>query len=151
MEIFRPPSVSGWPAYYQEPVYDFWLNSVTIKARKNFTDSSSQWGMWLGNSSGNNIHLRYNLINFIESFSNVESLDKFIEELTERFLGAPIPDKALTRIKNTVLGDSFNEGHWQEEIARFKTEPTRNNYNSLQNKFSSFMYLIFQLNEIHVN
>ncbi len=148
MEIFYPPSVSGWPAYYQEPVYDlFWLNSVTIKARKEFTDSSSQWGIWLGD----NINLRYNLYDFIEKFENVESLDAFIQEITNRFLGGAIPDKALTRIKNTVLGDSFNESHWQEEIMRFKTYPTRNNYNSLQNKFSSFMHLIFQLNEIHVN
>ena len=104
-------------------------------------------GIWLGD----NINLRYNLYDFIEKFENVESLDAFIQEITNRFLGGAIPDKALTRIKNTVLGDSFNESHWQEEITRFKTDPTRNNYNSLQNKFSSFMHLIFQLNEIHVN
>jgi Protein of unknown function (DUF1800). len=96
MEIFGPPSVSGWPAYYQEPVYDlFWLNSVTIKARKEFTDGSSQWGIWLENG----INLRYNLIAFMETFDNVASLDAFIEEITSRFLGGAIPDKALTRIK----------------------------------------------------
>ena len=32
MELGRPPSVSGWPPFYQQPVYDlFWINSVTLK------------------------------------------------------------------------------------------------------------------------
>ena len=148
MQIFSPPSVSGWPAFYQEPVYDlFWLNSVTIKARKNLTDSSSQWGIWLDN----NIHLRYSLTDFMETFQNIESLDQFINELADRFLGGEIPDQALIRIKNTVLGDSFNENHWNEEIFDFLTNPTREKHNSVQNKISSFMHLIFQLNEIHVH
>ena len=35
LEIASPPSVSGWPAYYQAPVYDlFWINSMTIKNKK---------------------------------------------------------------------------------------------------------------------
>ena len=148
MQIFSPPSVSGWPAFYQEPVYDlFWLNSVTIKARKNLTDSSSQWGIWLDD----NINLRYSLSDFIETFQNIESLDLFINELADRFLGGEIPEQALIRIKNTVLGDSFNENHWNEEISDFKLSPTREKHNSLQNKISSFMHLIFQLNEIHVH
>jgi hypothetical protein len=152
MNVFNPPSVSGWPAFYQEPVYDlFWLNSVTIKARKEFTDSASRWGLYLGNQNGNNIHLRFNLSNFIESFHSIESVDGFLNELTDRFLGGPIPDKALTRIKNMALGDSFNENHWGEEINRFKSDPSKENHNSLRNKISDFMHLIFQLNEIHVH
>ena len=32
MGIHNPPSVSGWPAFYQDPIYDlYWINSVTIK------------------------------------------------------------------------------------------------------------------------
>ena len=152
MNVFNPPSVSGWPAFYQEPVYDlFWLNSVTIKARKEFTDSASRWGLYLGNQNGNNIHLRFNLSNFIESFHSIESVDGFLNELTDRFLGGPIPDKALIRIKNMALGDSFNENHWGEEINRFKSDPSKENHNSLRNKISDFMHLIFQLNEIHVH
>lgn len=151
MNVFNPPSVSGWPAFYQEPVYDlFWLNSVTIKARKEFTDSASQWGLYLGNKLGNNIHLRYDLNRFIESFENIESLDSFLNEITDRFLGGEIPEKALTRIKNMVLGESFNENHWGEEVNRFRSNPNKQNHNSLRNKISDFMHLIFQLNEIHV-
>ena len=37
MIVGRPPSVSGWPPFYQAPVYDlFWINSVTLKDKINF-------------------------------------------------------------------------------------------------------------------
>ena len=146
MQIFQPPSVSGWPAYYQEPVYDlFWLNAVTIKAKKGFTDAST-WGFWIGN----NMHLRTNLTKFINSFTNPGSLDLFIEELADRFLGGNIPEKALIRIKNSVFGESINESHWTELINDYLSNPTKSSYNPLWNKLSELLRLIFQLNEIHV-
>ena len=44
-----PPSVSGWPAYYQEPVYDlFWINSDTIAKRSNSGNGIAKWGAWVG-------------------------------------------------------------------------------------------------------
>jgi uncharacterized protein (DUF1800 family) len=34
-----PPSVAGWPAYYQEPSFhELWINSVTLPARNRLTD-----------------------------------------------------------------------------------------------------------------
>ena len=148
MSIFNPPSVSGWPAYYQDPVYDlFWLNSVTIKARRTFTQQCTQWGIYLYD----NINLRFSLEQLINSFVNIESLDSFVNELSDRFLGGPIPEDSLTRIKNTVLGEAFNENHWTEEILSYRNNPSRDTYNSLRNKISYFMDLIFQLNEIHIH
>jgi hypothetical protein len=49
--IHQPPSVSGWPAYYQEPVYDlFWLNSSTFNENSGINDIL-RWG----------VMVRYNL------------------------------------------------------------------------------------------
>ena len=43
----EPPSVSGWPPYYQSPVYDlFWINSKTISNRAKFGQAFEwNWGM----------------------------------------------------------------------------------------------------------
>ena len=36
-DISNPPDVSGWKAYYQEPLYyRTWINSVTLPKRQNF-------------------------------------------------------------------------------------------------------------------
>ena len=148
MTLFEPPSVSGWPAFYQEPVYDmFWLNSVTIKAKKELTESIGRWGVYF--EDGTNIRL--NLNTFINSFDNPENLDSFISQLTERFLGGPIPEKAYTRIKKSVLGDQLNENYWTVEVENYKSNPSKDNHNNLYHRLEQFMYLLFELNEMHVH
>ena len=148
MEVLNPPSVSGWKAYYQEPVYDFfWLNSVTIKAKKRITDEVSQWGAYLFDET----NIRYSLDSFIKSFDTIEDLDLFLLELTDRFLGGGIPEKSIDRIKRNVLGDNLDKRYWSEAITRFKTDPSRNNYNTLFHKMREVLSQVFQLNEIHVH
>jgi len=148
MQIMNPPSVSGWPPYYQEPVYDLmWLNSVTIKGKKNHTDSISSWGKWIED----NVNLRYDLKVFIDSFNNPEDINSFAEELTDRFLGGSIPPSSLERIKNNVLGDQLNENYWTEAVQQFKSNETRETYQTLYHKVSQFMWFTFQLNEIYVH
>ena len=148
MQIMQPPSVSGWPPFYQEPVYDLmWLNSVTIKSKKGNTDSISSWGKWIED----NVNLRYDLKTFIDSFSNPEDINSFSQELTERFLGGPIPSKSLERIKTNVLGDQLNENYWTEAVNQFRTNESRENYQTLYHKVSEFMRLSFQLNEIYTH
>ena len=45
--IHVPPSVSGWPAYYQSPVYDlYWINSTGTKRSNNV--KLCQMGLWGG-------------------------------------------------------------------------------------------------------
>ncbi|HPZ87256.1 MAG TPA: DUF1800 domain-containing protein, partial [Flavihumibacter sp.] len=37
MGLFQPPDVSGWPAYYQEPMfYEMWVNSNSLPRRADF-------------------------------------------------------------------------------------------------------------------
>ena len=39
-ELFQPPDVSGWPSYYQEPMYyELWVNSNSLPRRANYTDA----------------------------------------------------------------------------------------------------------------
>ena len=148
MSILDPPSVSGWPAFYQEPVYDlFWLNSVTIKAKKDITEPISRWGIYLEDRA----NLKLKLGPFLNSFENAENLDAFIAQLTDRFLGGPIPERAYMRIKKSVLGDQLNENYWSEAVLNYRSNPSRDNYNTLSNRLEQFMYLLFELNEIHVH
>jgi len=148
MEIHNPPSVSGWPAFYQDPIYDlYWINSVTIKARKEITENMSRWGLWL--EDGNN--LRPNLESFIDSFDEPEKLDSIISQLADRFLGAEIPEQALLRIRKSVLGDELNENYWTQAVNEFRTTKSRNAYNTLYWRIEQFLYQIFELYEAHLH
>ena len=48
----------------------------------------------------------------------IYTLTDFINEIADRFLGGPIPDKAFIRIKNTLLGDHLNESYWSDEAIK---------------------------------
>jgi uncharacterized protein (DUF1800 family) len=38
--LFQPPDVSGWPSYYQDPMYyELWVNSNSLPKRANYTDA----------------------------------------------------------------------------------------------------------------
>ena len=148
MEIHRPPSVSGWPAFYQDPIYDlYWINSVTIKARKEFTESMTRWGAYVEDG----VHLRLNLERFINSFDHPRQLDSIISQLADRFLGADIPEEALLRIRKSVLGEELNENYWTQAVDNFVTTKSRNAYNTLYWRIEQFMYQIFELYEAHLH
>ena len=148
MEVHNPPNVSGWAAFYQDPIYDlYWINSVTIKSRKEFTESMTRWGTWLDDG----VHIRFNLEQFIESFDDPYKLNSIISQLADRFLGAEIPEDALLRIRKSVLGEELNEMYWTNAVEDFLSRKDRNSYHTLYGRIEQFMFQLFELYEVHLH
>jgi len=146
MRIGQPPSVSGWPAYYQAPVYDlFWINSMTIKDRTQFTNSATQWGIWM--EDGN--HLVLDKVEYILGYSNVDNLDNLIQELSDRLLGSDIPTSAKGRIKQSILQDK-SDSYWAEAVNTYKNNPSEQNKNNLDWRIQNLLSQFFQLGEINL-
>lgn len=146
LRLFEPPSVSGWPAYYQEPVYDlFWVNSVTIKQRKQTSEGATRWGIWLENG----VHIRFNLKDYLDTFTLPNNLEVLLSEMQDRFLGAPIPERAKSRIKSSVLGDK-NDQYWTDLVDAYLNNPTSDNRNQLNWRLEQLLYQFFELAEIHL-
>jgi hypothetical protein len=147
--VLYPPSVSGWPAYYQEPVYDlFWLNSVTIKAKKRFCEDLLMWGIHL--NFNDTVKLKFSLWNFFEELKNPGNVDDFISEVSERFLSAPIPEKSIQTLKTALVGESLSEYYWTQAVSDFLQRKDKESYNTLYTRTERFLILLFDLNEIHV-
>ena len=150
MLVLNPPSVSGWPAYYQEPVYDFfWINSVTATKRIYTANNAARWGIDSGVNGGGN--LTYDIDRFIAGFEKPEDIDLFISELADRFLGGPIPQQGLERIKRSALGGSLNSNYWTAAVLDYMSNPNKDNRNLLRGRLIEFLYLLFNLNEIQLH
>jgi len=146
MRIGQPPSVSGWPAYYQTPVYDlFWINSMTIKDRTQFTNSATQWGIWM--EDGN--HLVLDKVDYLMKYSNVDDLTNLIQELSNRLLGGDIPVNAKERIKQSVLSGK-SESYWTEAVDEYRNNPNEQNKNNLDWRIQNLLSQFFQLGEINL-
>jgi uncharacterized protein (DUF1800 family) len=146
-----PPSVSGWPAYYQEPVYDlFWINSDTIAKRSNSGNGLAKWGAYLGSGdTKGNVHLQIDKIKFVSLLKSPDNIDLVIDETVERIMCAPISTKAKERIKASVLGGnapSYYTQLYQAHMSK-QTEETRS---ILSNRLENLFGALFQMGEIHL-
>ena len=152
--LHQPPSVSGWPAFYQDPVYDlFWLNSSTLPRRIIAVNDILRWGAWLDVTydHGGGATRRLNVVTYIKSFENPKNINLFIDELIFRFLGGdPSPN---TRQKiNQIFLNGINEDHWSDEVAKLIDQevPDRNIYSSMEWRLGNAFEVIGLTGEFHL-
>ncbi len=146
MRYFDPPSVAGWKAYYQSPIfYQHWLNSVTLPLRIRY-------------SSGiNNAGLSYFtpilvvdpliLVNKLEVPSEVNGM---LDQLSRLFYPKPLLLGQLEFLKEQLLGD-LEDFEWETEYLEYAIDPTNEGLadpvrKRLKNLFTAMMGLAeFQL------
>jgi uncharacterized protein (DUF1800 family) len=149
MQLFTPPNVSGWPAFYQEPVYDmFWINSSTIKSRKQAAHWF-RWGLWLYTYEDEGVNQKYNLHNYLSTYRNPANFEDFFNEFSERLCGAPVGSSTYKMLKNELLGN-INEMHWEEYINDFMSDPTKEILSAVQWRFDNVLFKFFELSAYHI-
>jgi len=147
----NPPSVSGWPAYYQEPVFDlFWINSDTIAKRSNSGNAIARWGLYLGSGDiKGNVHLQIDKIKFVNSLKSPDNIDLVIDETVERIMCAPISAKAKARIKASVL-EGNAASYYTQLYQSHMSKPTEETRSTLSKRLENLFGALFQMGEIHL-
>ena len=153
MGLLAPPSVSGWPAYYQEPVYDlFWLNSSTFQSRFNLSKNFMVGGVWIDALiNGRQIRYRPNIIEYLNSFSNPFEYTSFIEEMTFRLLGGEPSSSTLLDLNQALLGGN-SEDHWKEELEKIllTDNPDESSYYSISWRIGAAFEVVGTSGEFHL-
>lgn len=144
MEVGRPPSVSGWPPFYQQPVYDlFWINSVTLKDKIQTVESSCRWGLWLQDG----YQMTCNKIDYLFSYENIEDIDLLLEEMSERLLSGSISEMD----KQRIITYSFNGAdkiHWTQLVDELKNG--NNETWEIESIFEKIIFQVFSLGEYNM-
>ncbi|MBP6590615.1 MAG: DUF1800 domain-containing protein [Chitinophagaceae bacterium] len=95
--LFQPPDVSGWPSYYQEPMYyELWVNSNSLPRRANFTDRLVD---------DNLIDTRA----FANYSSNPADPNQLILDITTLLLRYPLSLQSRNYTKNRFLLNNTND------------------------------------------
>ena len=151
LNFTNPPSVSGWPAYYQAPVFDlFWINSDTIAKRSNSGNAIAKWGLYLGSGDiKGNVHLQIDKIKFINSLKSPDNIDLVIDETVERIMCAPISAKAKARIKASVL-EGNAASYYTQLYQLHMSKPTEETRLTLSKRLENLFGALFQMGEIHL-
>ena len=145
LEINDPPSVSGWPAYYQLPSYDkLWITTQTIGSRTAQTDAFIYWGFW--NPSGEG--LKANMLDFTDGLENPEDPDALLEEVIQLAMGVDITPEAKTFLKNILLSGQNNDSYWRDAWVNYKNFPYDQPVKSIvENRLKNMYQNLFHLAE----
>lgn len=118
MDVGNPPSVAGWPAYYQAPKFHrWWVNSasLSLRKRKMYTISSKE-GFVL-NGANNNTNARFNYRKFLQQIS-FSSVDELVDRCLFLLLAPEVGEGERKELKETLLL-GYDEQEWMVEWKKY--------------------------------
>jgi uncharacterized protein (DUF1800 family) len=115
-----PPSVSGWPAYYQLPQFhEMWINNDTLPKRNIFTDLMIQFGY---TRSGQTI--KFDPVAFAQALPNPGDPNALINDSLDLLYRVPLSDASKATIKKAILLVNQDYDHyWTNEWTNFTLNP----------------------------
>lgn len=97
--IGDPPSVSGWPAYYQLPQFhEMWINSYTLPLRNLFSDQLVTMGYMR-----NGVTLKIDPVAFAKTLPNPADPNVLINDSIAILYRVPLSDASKAVIKKQIL------------------------------------------------
>lgn len=147
MEIGDPPSVAGWPAYYQVPIFDKgWITTNTITARALETDSIVYWGFWSPVEQ-----VPADLVAFVDTLDNPGDPNQLIEQIILLLYGLDINQKAKDRFKNVLLSGQAEDYYWTDAWSTYKADPGDEvKRKTVEDRLKWMMQRVLQLAEAHL-
>jgi uncharacterized protein (DUF1800 family) len=141
--IFDPPSVSGWPAYYQAPMfYEMWINHDTMPKRERFIDQLIGTGY-----TRNNIKLIIDPVTFTKNLPNPLDPNVLINDALNILYRVPLSDTSKATIKTQILlTGQADDYYWSNAWNAYLSSPTdmaayTTVYTRLQTLYKYFMNL----------
>ncbi len=130
--LFQPPDVSGWPAYYQQPMhYELWVNSNSLPRRADFTDA-------LINDSVIDVRA------FASTSSNPADPNQLISDVTALLLRYPLSTNSKNYVKtNFLLNNTTDDTVWTNAW-------NGNNNTVINNSLRNMFRFIMNLPEFHL-
>ncbi len=144
--MFFLPSVAGWQAYYQEPVfYRYWLNSISLNLRKDFN-----YAAVTGKLRGRGLKKGYqlDLLDLISQFDSPENPDALISDLTALFVPFPLTDEQYAYLKSEVLLPGLPDYEWTEEYGAYLDDPgDKDKKEAVLGRLQAVIQVIFSMPE----
>ncbi len=134
MSPLDPPSVSGWPAYYQEPLYyELLVNADVYSKRMELIEQLCQGGLSVATpySSPSSHLLRINFVDFAQTLSNPSDPNALVEEALSRLYAYPVEQPFKDYLKTFLLSGQTADYYWTSAWGDFAANPSNNTYRAI--------------------
>lgn len=120
MDLVSPPSVAGYKAYHQAPLYNrFWVNAATLEFRR----GHAGWTIWNGYDSPDGVNYRLDLLGYIALLENPSDPNALVADLVERLFPAPLTEAQRTALKHHLI-PGLPDFEWTVEYGRYLDDPS---------------------------
>lgn len=144
--IGDPPNVSGWPAYYQDPVYDkTWITTDTFSKRQALINQLINSGF----SSGG-FKMEVNMVEFAKRMSNPADPNVLILDFNKYLLRRTLSQALRDTIKTDILlTGQVTDSYWTDAWLQYITTPSNlNNFTVVNNRLKTLgLYFMSKLEE----
>lgn len=125
--IGDPPSVAGWPAYYQIPLYhEIWINSDTLPNRNKISDVLISFGYTLRGNS-----LKINPLTYAAKYPNVAYPDQFINDLLKQLHTVEVSQDQKDYMKSILLSGQVENYYWTDAWNLYANNPNNTTYQTV--------------------
>lgn len=141
------PSVAGWKAYYQEPVfYRYWLSSVSLPLRKNIATASVYKLVKIGG-----IYYGMDLLGLVVKIQNAEDPTSLIKSLSDMFMSFELSEEQYDYLKTQVLLPGLPDYEWTDEYNAYLDDPNNTSkQNTINNRLKSLLGIMLNMPEFQL-
>ncbi|MBK7095428.1 MAG: DUF1800 domain-containing protein [Saprospiraceae bacterium] len=127
---FAIPSVAGWKAYYQEPVYyKYWLSSVSLPQRNTIVNDLTYKKIKVGDKK-----YGLDLLILVAQFDHPEDPVLLIKSLSDLFLPYDLTQEQYDYLKSEVLLPGLGDYVWSKEYNEYLQNQSDANLKETVNK-----------------
>ncbi len=137
--VGNPPSVAGWPAYYQIPAYDkLWITTFTLITRIILSDGFIDGGFWTPQKL-----IPFDFLGYTDSLDDPLDPSALIDELCRTHLAVPLDEQRKDQLKSILLTGQSTDSYWTNAWSDYQTDPSNETAKSIVESRLKFFYISF--------
>ncbi len=139
-----PYDVSGWPAWYQAPIfYKWWITVSTLPKRAEHTDMMLTTGYL-----SDNYVVKLDVVAYTKTLTTPADPIALVDEVIRLFYGIEVADEVKEQLKSILLSSQVNDYYWTDAWNEYQNNPSDPaTLNVVQTRLQSFYQSILQLEE----
>ena len=143
-----PPSVAGWQAYYQQPLYhEIWINSDSLPRRNQFSDRMASNGY-----TSNGATLKFDPVLFTTTLTNPADPVLLIDEVLSLLYSIDVSQAVKDYLLTILLSGQTAHYYWTNAWDDYMGDPTDAGFLMIvQTRLQSFYRYIMDLSEYQLS
>ncbi|MBL7765961.1 MAG: DUF1800 domain-containing protein [Chitinophagaceae bacterium] len=129
MDPGSPPSVSGWPAFYQAPQFhQMWINSDTLPKRMKYTDALiSNYGIYVNS----NYQIKCDVLQFAQTLSTPSDPVALVDQCVFYLLAIGLSQSLKDYYKSILLSGQTANYYWTNAWNDYINNPGNATYEGI--------------------